>query len=184
GTTVYCFAANASGPVAPRWTQEVVEATEPVKERRYRHHLLTLADDKIVYCSHSGAVVALDAKTGRRLWAFRYPSQPGKGGQDVPPPRDLAPCVFAAGRLFVAPTDSNRVFCLDPTTGAVRWEREGIVTSHLLGVGQDRLIFTTTDGLRAVGIVEGADSWAQPAVGKLATLGRGLLVGDVVLWPV
>src|SRR5262249_57017962 len=26
-TTIYCFASNASGPVAPRWTQDVVEAT-------------------------------------------------------------------------------------------------------------------------------------------------------------
>src|SRR5262249_29999419 len=49
-----------------------------------------------------------------------------------------------------------------------------------------RLIFTTMQGLRAVNAATGADKegWHQPCDGsQLAPFGRGLLVGDLVLWP-
>jgi hypothetical protein len=53
-------------------------------------------------------------------------------------------------------------------------------------VGEGRLIFATREGLRAVGADDGSDAsgWSQPdAGGDLLPMGRGLLVGDVVLWP-
>lgn len=54
----------------------------------------------------------------------------------------------------------------------------------LLGVGEGRLIFTTPTGLRAVNVDDGLDAWALPdGGGGLPPAGRGLLIGDVVLWP-
>jgi outer membrane protein assembly factor BamB len=184
-TSILCYGADGSGSPPLRWQQDVCEAREPMTARRYQHHLLTLAGDKIVYCSHSGAVVALDARTGRRVWAMRYPSQ-GRPRPDDSLPRDLTPCVFADGRLYVAPADTDKLLCLDPATGAVLWERGDIDLVHLLGVGQGRLIFTTPNGLRAVSAVDGTDEggWAQERdQDKPTPLGRGLLIGDFVLWP-
>jgi outer membrane protein assembly factor BamB len=93
--------------------------------------------------------------------------------------------VAAGGRLFVAPRDSDRIFCLDAETGRALWERTGIRAVQVLGVSAGRLIFTTAGGVRALDAATGDDvgGWRQPAVGRLSPLGRGLLAGGWVLWP-
>ena len=93
---------------------------------RYRHQLLTLAGRYVVYASHAGAVAALDARTGRRAWTFRYPSAAVMTPAGNALPRDLAPAVYADGRLYVAPADYDRLLCLDLETGRLLWERERV----------------------------------------------------------
>src|SRR5262249_36523420 len=90
-TTVRCYSTRAMGPDGPSllWEQELCQTQEfKSGQQRGLHHLLTRAGPLVVACSHSGAVVALDAATGRRAWAVRYPpsSQPKPSW-----PRDLAP---------------------------------------------------------------------------------------------
>jgi outer membrane protein assembly factor BamB len=149
-----------------------------------RSHLLTLAGGLLVYCSDAGVIVAVDAETGKLAWGVRYPKR--QAADERPSPRDLAPPVYAAGRLFIAPADSDRLLCLDPYSGRVLWERNGIEPVHLLGCSRGRLLFTTPAGLRAVGTRTGADTdgWIQPEEGKLPGFGRGLLAGGWVFWPV
>jgi outer membrane protein assembly factor BamB len=196
-TAVHCYPANLSStpPFTPalRWRKDVCETREVggelAGEGRYRHHLLTLAGPNVVYCSHTGAVMALDAATGRHAWGMRYPRKPIPLKRDDGPLTDLAPCLAADGRLYVAPADSDTLFCLDPATGQLLWHRDlagRLRVVHLLGVGLERLIFTTPEGLRAVRASDGSDEggWSLPDVGgKLPPLGRGLLIGDLVLWP-
>src|SRR5204863_9879357 len=58
------------------WRREVCDVPPaPLEEPRRRHELLTLAGPLRIACPHAGAVVALDARTGRRVWAVRYPSR-------------------------------------------------------------------------------------------------------------
>ncbi len=182
---IHCYPADAAEEPQELWHQDVCEAHEFTdKDRRYRQHLLTLAGAYLVYCSHSGAITALDAVTGKPAWSVRYPSRGDKTADGDPSPRDLAPCLFADGRLYVAPADYDRVLCLDPATGKKLWDRGPLEVVQLLGVGAGRLIFTTPTGLRAVGADDGVDAWALPdGGGGLAPAGRGLLVGDLVLWP-
>jgi outer membrane protein assembly factor BamB/tetratricopeptide (TPR) repeat protein len=189
-TSVRCYDAGRGG--RPLWQQDVCDTAEPrLGESRYRHHLLTLAGPHVVYCSHAGALIALDGLTGRRSWAMRYPGRADRSDDD-PPPRDLAPCVYADGRLYAAPTDSDRLFCLEPTTGRLLWERDRLEVVHLLGIANGRLIFTTTAGrpgtrsaIRAVEAATGADvrDWLQPADGDLPSFGCGFVAGDQVVWP-
>jgi outer membrane protein assembly factor BamB len=178
-TAVCCFDAEDGDLL---WRREVCDSPDLDEEPPPRacRHLLTLAGNAVVYCAHSGAVVSLDAVSGRRLWAVRYPRR-GAG----PPPRDLAPCVAVGSRVFVAPADSDRVYCLDAETGRVLWEREGVAPVQVLGASQGRLVFTTADGIRALDAATGDDEggWRQPAVGRLPPLGRGLLAGGWVVWP-
>jgi outer membrane protein assembly factor BamB len=179
-TALACYDADCG---ALRWQQDLCDVPEPP---RLYQHLLTLAGGQLVYCSHGGAVVAVDAATGKLVWGMRYPSRGPKTRDASPSPRDLAPAIYADNRLFLAPLDTDRIFCLDPETGWTLWERDGIESVHLLGCSHGRLIFTTPTGLRAVGPRTGsdADGWLQPVEGKLAAFGRGLIARDWVFWPV
>jgi hypothetical protein len=177
-TAIACFDA-ASG--ASRWRQDVCDSNEyedqPAPKRR--QNLLTLAGTQLVYCSHAGAIIALDAVTGKRTWAVRYP---GRGNEDSGP---TTPCIYDDGRVFAAPADSGRVICLDSQTGRVLWERHSAEAIQLIGIAEGRVFFTTPTGMRALNAVTGEDrgGWLQPDLGKLPGLGRGLLAGGWVLWP-
>lgn len=191
-TAILCLDADSG---AVRWQRDVCETQElSGKEKRYRHHLLTAAGTSVFYCSHSGAIVALDAESGRRLWAMRYPSRGLNTEEGLPSRRGLAPCVCAAGRLYVAPLDYGRLLCLDADTGHVLWERP-LETVHLLGVARGKLFLNTVTStgtgiplqhnLRALDAMTGAPVWHKPDDGQsgLATIGRGLLAGHRVYWP-
>ena len=184
-TRIHCYPADAAEEPRDRWRQDVCETHEFAdKDRRYRQHLLTMAGPYVVYCSHSGAITALDALTGKPAWAVRYPSRGDKTADGEASPRGPAPCLFADGRLYVAPADYDRLLCLDAATGETLWQRGPLEAVDLLGVGEGRLIFTTPTGLRAVGTDDGLDAWALPdGGGGLPPAGRGLLIGDLVLWP-
>src|SRR5262249_6385032 len=163
------YPVEARGRPALRWKQDVCVTRElGPKEARVRHHLLTLAGPYVVYCSHSGAIVALDAETGRRAWAVRYPSRGPTIDSVQPSPRALARCVQADGGVYAAPADCDRLLCLDAATGRVLWEKQSVEVVHLLGVGHGRLIFTARDGLRAIGALTGADAggWVFPPAGR------------------
>ncbi len=195
-TAVHCYPADPDTDApSPRWRRDVCTTQEVKgKDGRRRHHLLTVAGPHVVYATNAGAVVALDATTGVRAWAVRYP---GRGtevedrrdplaGRQVPSPRDLAPCLNADGRLFAAPLDYGRLLCLNPYTGRTLWERDGVEVVHLLGASDGKLVFTTPDSIRAVFTADGRDvpGWRQPDNGTgLASFGRGLLAGGVVYWP-
>jgi outer membrane protein assembly factor BamB len=185
-TEVRCYSADSDS--GPRWRQDVIATREASSAARYRHQLLTRAGRYVVYASHAGAVIALDARSGRRAWAYRYPSAVVLTSGGNPVLRDLAPAVYADGRLYVAPADYDRLLCLDPETGVLLWEREAIEVVHLLGVGHGRLIFTTPKGIRAVRAADGDDTggWVMPEpIGSdgLPSYGRGFLAGEYVFWP-
>jgi outer membrane protein assembly factor BamB len=199
-TSIACYADQVS-EASLRWRRDICETRTILGGRgeaepaRYRHPVLTRAGSLLVYCSDSGAIVAVEAFTGRTVWGVRYPREAEDNDEDtleIAPSmrpgggwRDLNPCLYADGRLYAAPADSNRLLCLDPATGKMLWERERLKVVHLLGVGHGKLIFTTTNGLRAVGAADGGDAtgWALPSAGRLPPMGRGLLLGDWVLWP-
>lgn len=203
-TAIYCYPAFAEEMrPAPLWKADICETRElqtastgEGRKTRERHHLITLAGGRIVYCSHSGVVASLDPISGARVWAVRYPRREIVEVEDEPTLRDLAPPVSAEGLLYVAPSDSDVLLCLDPATGETIWQRERLDVVHLLGVGKGRLIFTTwrnpslgridAGGLRAVDAFTGRDDngWILPDDGGgLIPFGRGQLVGDLVLWP-
>ncbi len=180
-STIVCYPAAdpTSGPV---WQKDVYETAETAD--RTKSHLLTLAGPNVVLSSEVGAVVALEAITGRRAWAFRYPTTEKDG------PRDPNPCAFSDGRLFVAPADAGRVWCLDAATGAPIWSSDPIHLAHLLGVAHGRVV-CSLGGFHAGLCALDADSgrrlpdWGYRVSGadELAPFGRGLLCGDRVYWP-
>jgi outer membrane protein assembly factor BamB len=189
-SAVACFA-GAGGRERPEllWQRDVGKtAFDPNAEARRRHELLALSGDCIVYCSPGGMVVALDARTGKPAWEYRYPQRMRKSEGTAG--RDVCPCLAADGRIFAAPTDADRVFCLDALTGSLLWESRPLEVIHLLGVTSNRLICTLDRPLRGItglDVETGSDrpphGWLQHEGDGVATFGRGFIADDVVFWP-
>jgi outer membrane protein assembly factor BamB len=168
-----------------RWSRDVCEVPEFEEyiDARTCQNLVTWAGNQLVYCTHTGAIVALDPWTGKTLWVVRYASRGPLSSDGEPSPRELAPCVYDNGRIFAAPLDSDRLFCLEAHTGRVLWECDGVEIVQLHGSTQGRVVFTTRHGAQAVSAANGVTLWRQPSEGTLAGLGRGLIAGSWLLWP-
>ncbi|MCE9534571.1 MAG: PQQ-like beta-propeller repeat protein, partial [Planctomycetes bacterium] len=187
-TSIVCYRLVDAGTPELLWQRDVGKpGFNPASDARTRHDLLTLAGSNVVFCTHAGNVIALDARTGKPQWEYRYARDPRR----LPPVgRDLTPTLFERGRIFAAPADSDRLLCLDAFTGRLLWDREGVDVVHLLGVTQGKLIATvagTMRGIRGINIVSGSerfpDGWVQHDDGGEATFGRGVLFVDLIYWP-
>jgi outer membrane protein assembly factor BamB len=181
---VHAVAAYADPPGRPLWVTDVAES--PAATPRTRPEPLTLAGDVLVFCSHSGVVVAVDAFTGRPAWAHRYRPAPPAAG----PGRDLCPAVYADGRVFAAPADAGAVFALDAGTGQPLWDADGLQVDQLFGVSRGRLVVTLggpVKGIRGLDLATGASvepgGWRTHDDPQLGSFGRGLASEELLLWP-
>lgn len=151
------------------------------------HNLLTFNQGTLYYNSNLGAVAALSARDGHLLWATLYErarkaSPDGRDKRTAHFYRDLNPCVYDHGRLHVAPSDCEGIFALDAATGELLWETrlpEDVV--HLLGVGQGNLL-ASGDALWWIDAAGGKVLKRWPDTTPLGH-GRGILMGDQVVWP-
>jgi outer membrane protein assembly factor BamB len=184
-----CFRLDDPNAVPELAWQRIVgkAGSEPNGETRYRHALVTIAGANVVYCTDAGSVIALDLRTGRPAWEYRYPRNERP---TLPRYRDLCPPLADGGRVYTAPADTDRLLCLDAYTGRLIWEREGVEVVHLLGVARGRLIATfgsQLKGIRGLNLRTGADSgpggWTIHDDGGEHTFGRGLVTEEAVVWP-
>jgi len=163
------------------WQRDLCESSiEGTGTPAMRHELLTIAESNVVYLSHTGVMMALDLDQGKPVWALRYRRNETTGY------RDLNPAVYADGRLYMAPNDSDGITCVDAFTGRVIWERGELDVVQLMGVSSGRIGLATggdMKGIRALHADDGRNDWIQHDGGGLTTLGRGLLVDDTILWP-
>lgn len=153
---------------------------------------LTLAEENIIVTSHRSAILAVNKTTGILSWTCRYQSRGPITIEGRPSDREIGPCIYSGGRIYVAPMDAEKLFCLDANSGLLLWQRDDRRIVHLLGVHKGRLLYSHAQGLHALALNGGEDesnsssniaSWDQPNIGILPSFGRGLLLGDWYLWP-
>jgi outer membrane protein assembly factor BamB/tetratricopeptide (TPR) repeat protein len=151
------------------------------------HNLLTLHEGTLYYNTNLGVVAALSTRDGHLEWASLYPRAPkaapdGRDRRTAHYYRDLNPCVYYRGKLLVAPSDSDRILALSAATGELIWETQlpqDVV--HLLGVGHGNLL-ASGDTLWWIDADGGKVLRRWPDTTPLGH-GRGLLMGDQVIWP-
>ena len=183
-TAVACYTDSGGEPL---WVADVAEAGVGGRaERRTRPEPITLGGGRVIYCTQAGFVVALHESDGKPAWAHAYPPAP----RSTPEFRALAPAIFEGGRVFVAPTDADRVLALDAVNGELIWEAEGTQTEQFLGVSGGHLVASVAApvrGLRgydlATGSTRAPGGWAIHDDPQLAGYGRGLVAGGAALWP-
>lgn len=169
-----------------QWRRMICSAETPGQGSfdEITHNLPTLVGDVIYYNTNLGAVAAVSKHDGEIRWIVTYPRSTGAdlNQRAVHFYRDLTPCVYDRGTVFVAPSDGRQILALDADSGLLRWETslaDDVV--HLLG--------TSDDYLAAAGERQW---WIHEQSGRIAYVwpdespkgfGRGTLVGDVVLRP-
>ena len=171
----------------PRWRQFVCAAETPGRGQinEITSSLLTLHRDRLFFNTNLGAVASLSTDNGRLRWVTLY-RRAESGNLNDPAAhfyRDLNPCVYYRGKLFVAPTDSQHVFALDAEAGHLLWDTphpEDAV--HLLGVGSGNLI-ASGDRLWCIDVNSGKLIGRWPDDPSLRGFGRGTLVGREIYWP-
>ncbi|MCC6124713.1 MAG: PQQ-like beta-propeller repeat protein [Pirellulales bacterium] len=174
-----------------RWRRFVAGAETPNRGvfGQYSHDLLTLFGDTLYFNTNLGAVASLSTDDGRIHWLSLYP-RARRGDMERLAPhwsRDLNPCVYHRGVLYVAPADSPRIFALDAGNGQILWQSGAEIEDavHLLGATDDyliaggwRLYWIDLKGQRAGRAVH---FW--PEGSEKLGLGRGILTDRLVVWP-
>lgn len=185
---------SSRGSNEPLWQTEVADSPYQPGESRVRHELVTVSNGLAIYSTQSGAVIALHARTGKPAWAVRYPSVKPSGKALVLASsanhRDLAVPVAHRGLVFVAPNDGERLVAVEVSSGRIVWEKTGLRVESLMGVAGSRLIATLAGpvrGMRGFDVLTGSDDspvgWRNHDDPGLASLGRGLVSDDQILWP-
>jgi len=172
-----------------RWRTMICAAETPGggQLEELSHNLLTLADGSLYYNTNLGVVAALDANDGRLQWAALYPraKKARPDGQDRGTARyyrDLNPCIYYRGAVLAAPSDCDSIFALDAGSGELLWEtRLAEDAVALLGVGQDYLL-ASGDTLWWIDVQRGQVAKHWPDTTPRGH-GRGILMGDEVIWP-
>ena len=174
-----------------RWRQFIAAADTPAGETlpQATHNLLTQVDRTLFYNTNLGAVAALSADDGTLHWISRYPRSRDGSLLEMAPHwrRALNPCVYHQGRLIVAPADSPRAFNFDAATGQMLWQSGtqlddarhvvGVTNRHAI-LGGGRLYWIALDGPR-----RGQIEHLWPDGSDRPGYGRGVIAGDVVLFP-
>ncbi len=185
-----------------RWRRFVCAAETPARGSLWEitSNLLTFAGGTIYFNTNLGAVAALSADDGRIAWVTLYPRVRNGSLIRLEPhwQRDLNPCLFDRGKLYVAPADCRQVLAMEAATGQILWPgtRAGQPVDsrvqdplddvvHLLGVAGDCLI---AGGHRLYWINLGGERPGQiahiwPEGSEKLGFGRGLVTGDSVLFP-
>lgn len=160
---------------------------------------MTILGDRLFTQEQVGdneATVALDARTGSRLWSHEDPtrywdSQSGAGPRATP--------TFAAGRLYVQGA-TGRLNCLDAATGRLEWSRdiaqdsnaprpmwgfsssplvvENLVMTYSGGQPQALLAYDAATGKPVWNAPTGPNSYSSPVLATISGEPQVLLLSD------
>lgn len=149
------------------------------------HRLVTAAAGRLYVQTDAGAIVCLDAATGRPVWVGWYESVPRpSGAAGTLPERNLpAAPLFSGGVLVAAPNDSGLLFAYDAESGAELWSREVRGGREPVGV-RDGVLVVSGERLTGFDLFTGRELWVtgfEDSAGFGA--GRGLLAGRYAYWP-
>jgi outer membrane protein assembly factor BamB len=181
----------AVNPPREHWRTSVAAAETPGSGQLYEitHNLLTLDSDTLYLNTNLGAVAALATENGEVRWLHVYPRVKLGDLRKLADTghfyRDLTPCVVHHDAIVVVPFDSPAIFVLDAATGAMRWSTDAAPDAiHVLGVVGETL-WASGDRLYALDVRTGAlrGRWPEQVKPEPRGIGRGVVVGDAVLWP-
>ncbi|WP_197533828.1 PQQ-binding-like beta-propeller repeat protein [Symmachiella dynata] len=186
------------------WNRKVCAFLAPVGDHleEVSHQLLTLGDGTLFYSTNQGAIAAIAAHDGSLNWVVTY-ERNAQASWVSKLKNGLVPCLYHQGTVVAAPADlkniaaqgarpgqfwrmpaTGTIMGIDAKTGVLKWRKEltgGV--RHLLGVHQNRLV-VSGDFLWGIDLDTGRIVWKRGQKdAESYGYGRGLLAGDLVMWP-
>ena len=139
---------------------------------------VSVGDRLVVLATNQGAIAGFDKLTGKRNWVVTYPSS--VSGPCVQP--NVA--TIRSHRIYVAPSDSDRILSLDASNGQQIWAtRIPDSPKYVLGVVGQRLIVSGRS-IWGIDTQSGAIVWGSPRFDPgFFGHGRGLIDSKCVYWP-
>lgn len=200
-----------SQPLAELDETQAIRARDAVA-RRLAGLTPALGDGVLVCPIGAGSVVAIDLASRTLLWAYGYSvragdadGEPLAGVRQFGLPRGMrgAPrgdgttggtesgdrwCndspIIAAGRVLLAPYDSEELHCLDLRGGDVRWRepRRGRLV-HVAGIAGGRAVVVARRDVEAFDMETGKRVWRRELGRGVGPSGRGILTADRLFLP-
>jgi outer membrane protein assembly factor BamB len=147
----------------------------------------------VFVATNAGAVAAFDALFGETLWVTRYDQTNGVTARSFESRFDRAaareasfdfgPLFEEDGRLFVAPTESDRLLAVESRTGRLLWSFDNSARrfAYMLGA-RDRALYLSGDECAALDCATGRPLWPD-APDVPAFRGRGFIAGKFLVVP-
>jgi outer membrane protein assembly factor BamB len=144
--------------------------------------------DTLYQATNLGAIVALDASSGRLRWLARYPRDARPVTRFDAPAPEASKCVVSGDQVIVAPGDSRRLFAWDAATGAPLWDADPPADAKLVGVTQSEsgaVVVLAGRQLAGYDTLTGQRRllWPESPRSGVRGLGDAAMVGDAVYWP-
>ncbi len=180
------------------WSQPLAAPSLKITDApdRRRQALMPAVSNGIAICpTGTGAVIAVDYGLRRLVWAYQYPSTDdinqlmnSRGGMfvRVNPATvteessrgwiDGNPMV-ADGRVFITPTDSDELHCLDLADGEAFWTVPRDRAVFLAGADRQRAVLIGPERIDAIDVTDGKPAWKE-AVLIPTPAGRGVWMQD------
>lgn len=186
------------------WSQPIAAPSYKITEQddRRRLGLMPAYSDGVVICpTDAGVTVAVDLLQRRLLWAYRYQSTAATNGNpavfgpvivrphmampagtDGPGWADSTP-VIAGGRVFLTPSDSDELHCVQLADGKLLWKIPRAGAAYLAGADAERAVVIGPGRIEAVQAANnGLPAWKEPLAVPDVT-GRGVWLADRYLVP-
>lgn len=182
------------------WSQPLIAPTLKItdSDERRKQGLMPACANGIVVCpTGAGAVIAVDFTLRRLLWAYQYASTEAPGAGNATPFVRGNPLavqessdqgwldgnpIIVDGRVFLTPTDSDELHCLNLADGKVQWKIPRNRAVSLAGADSQRAVLIGPDQIEAVRVADGTPAWTDP-VPIPAPAGRGVWMPDRLLMP-
>jgi outer membrane protein assembly factor BamB/TolA-binding protein len=148
---------------------------------------VAVTEDSVYYCTNHGAITALDKKSGRIRWTYRYRQLPVMPTRSVYVQKNRlewvnSPPVVSRGIAVVTPTDSHSLYALDTQTGRLRWDRpRGQDVRVVYGVMESTLVLGG-ERLELCDLQSGKQL-SPPMTDELRGSGRGVIAADGIYVP-
>ncbi len=175
------------------WTQQLALANDAISmDLRHNCGLSPSYSDGVLLCPTAlGAVVAVDVNDRSLLWGFQYPRQTNRfnqgfvvwqlNGQGSSPSESNrwqdATITLADGRAFLAPPESDKLFCVNLLDGKLLWKQERGQGLYIASVADGRALVVAGNEVRAYNSADGKLIWTLALPEGAAPSGRGFFNG-------
>ena len=179
------------------WSQVLCSVPQPIGADHQRSALVCSPafGEGIVVCpTQAGVLVAVEALTGRLLWAASYddiePQQrqqisawPYGARKRIGHPGYVNLPVIHRDRIVYLPAHSEHIHCFDLATGRTRWRvrrddlEPSTATEYVAGVTDEAVLVVGRRKCRALFLDSGAEQWTV-RLGS-SPVGQGLRLGEI-----